>query len=710
MSLPDRPVVSANQIAGIHLKSQALVNLFFGIPMVTLVLPFWGLPIMATIKVTAIYLTVYILYFVPLWFCLPRLLLRPIKPVIDQLNAHQVPDDLQLKKTVEFLLNYPFHSSVRQYVLIITGFIAGSLFIPFGAVSQLMPIQPLAIIYVLVIGLVVSLIEAFLNFTFLENYISRGITQIITLRPVLATESFNTRRISLLPKMVFVILGTVISAQLIIFIFMIGKLAIELPQSVAQTILYLGSFMVLTAGYVVVAAILFTRNISTPLHQLIDWSGRVSHGDRTSLALVTNDEINDVALYANQMVANLGKLTSWLEQERDQLSTEKNKLAVVVSNIADGVVATDSTGKIVLFNKAMEALTGWGEEEVLGQSVASVLNLYRDSGRSYSLSSQIVNAAAQPLSQTQQLSLRLVSKQQQNKYVILSTSMITHQAADQVSCILTFHDITEAQELERMKIDFVSMAAHELRTPLTSIKGYLDVLNKEAGRKLTKDQALFLQRSMLGADQLSALIENLLNVSRIENQELHVDLIPISLNRLVEMVAGNLTDLAAHNSLTIKFANQPADHLVMADQMRLTEVITNLLANAINYARPGTAIEVRLLTRPSTRQTILEVEDQGAGIPPEAVKHLFTKFYRVSGQLSAGAKGTGLGLYISKSIIEAHHGKIWAKSKVGQGSTFSFSLPWASDNAIEASLDQPVVSAIKPTAGGSTNQLLPNKN
>jgi PAS domain S-box-containing protein len=704
MSLPDAPMVKSRDLGLIHLKSQALVNLFFGIPMVTLVLPFWGLPLSATFRITAIYLLVYAGYFVPLWLVLPRLLLRPVQPILTQLQQGQMPNDLQLKKLIEFLLNYPLRSSARQYLLIISGFTIGSVIIPLGAIPEIVPVAPLAVIYVLVVGLVVSVIEAFLNFTFLENYMVGAVTAILNTRPILAVEQFESRRISLLGKIMFIVLGTVIASQLIILVLIIGKLALAMPGSVAETVIYLGAFMLLTGGYVVLAVVLFTRNISSPLHRLISWSGQVSGGQRTSLTLVTNDEISDVALYANRMVASLGNLTAWLEQERDQLTTEKDKLSAVLSRVDDGVIATDAQGKIVLFNQAMEELTGWSEAEAIGRPIDQVVVLYRDSGRAYPLLSMLTDK--DPDSPARKASLRLVNKHQANKYVNLSTAAIGQAVTTQVGRILTFHDVSQERELERMKIDFVSMAAHELRTPLTSLKGYLDILNKELSGRVSREQMLFLHRSLLGANQLTALIENLLNVSRIERGALKIDPVPISLPKVVGNVVRNLNGLAKHSHITIKVVKpKKDDRLVMADHFRIAEVITNLIANAIAYSPAGSQITVTIGLHPH-QQALVTIADQGHGIPPEAQAHLFTKFYRVAGNLSQGSKGTGLGLYISKAIVDAHHGKIWVDSTVGKGSTFSFTLPLAPVGAIETIPGQAPAMIKKVKGGGSTNQLV----
>jgi PAS domain S-box-containing protein len=625
--------------------------------------------------------------------------------MLKQLASDSLPDDIALKRTIEFLLKYPLRSSLCQFGLIASGFAIGAVLIPMGLVPELLPISILAITYVAVIGLVVSLIETFLNFTFLENELSKVISQILQRRPIIAAEPFDTRRISLLRKLIFVILSTVIAAQCILFVFVIGKLVIEVPEIVPATIAYLSIFMLLTISYVLVAANLFTRNISTPLHRLISWANQVSGGHRDNLTMITNDEISDVVRYSNRMMMNLDNLTRWLKTERDQVELERNKLSLVLSRVADGVVATDDEGNIHFFNKAMETLTGWYSDEVLGKSVDEVLPLYRIDERRYSLLKILKGSQKQEHDAVQisPIDLRLITRGRGNKYVNLSIASLSKSDTHNLGNILTLHDITDERELERMKIDFVSMAAHELRTPLTAIKGYISILNNELPQHITKEQTKFLNRTLVGADQLSYLIENLLNVSRIEQGALKIDAAPISLSKLIKTIALNLSGLANEKDIAISVS--PTNLVVMADQFRLSEVVTNLLSNAISYSPTGSKILIQAKTA-GRGEAEVQVIDEGEGIPAEALPRMFTKFYRVSGKLSEGSKGTGLGLFISKAIIEAHRGKIWVESEQGKGTTFHFTLPLAPKGVKPLSQSKIISRPVRKNQNKSTNVML----
>ena len=233
-----------------------------------------------------------------------------------------------------------------------------------------------------------------------------------------------------------------------------------------------------------------------------------------------------------------------------------------------------------------------------------------------------------------------------------------------------------------MKLDFVSMAAHELRTPLTSIRGYLSVLQEELGTILDKEQRSFLDKAFISSSQLAALVENLLSVSRIERGALRIEVEPADWEPIVHEAVNNFDPQSKEKDIkiSIKFQEKKLPK-VLVDKFRISEVLSNLIANAISYTHPGGNITISAIQKGKEVET--SVADTGQGIPESAIPKLFTKFFRVSGVLEQGSKGTGLGLYISKAIVDMHGGKIWVKSALGKGSIFSFKIPTASQSAIK---------------------------
>ena len=260
----------------------------------------------------------------------------------------------------------------------------------------------------------------------------------------------------------------------------------------------------------------------------------------------------------------------------------------------------------------------------------------------------------------------------------IGSALMGHQVGGKVkkkmSCILTLHDLSNEEELEQMKLDFVSMASHELKTPLTNIVGYLSVFLNENKNSVSKESFDLLNKAFTAAQQLQTLIANLLNVNKIEREQLSVSPEPVDYFVILSKTVEDLRSQANQKGIVLVLI-PPTQNLpkVLADPLRLGEVITNLLSNAINYTSPGGKVEIATEVFPTELKTA--ISDTGVGIPQEALPHLFSKFFRVSNQLQKTSKGTGLGLYIAKSIIEKLHGKIWVESEVGKGSKFSFTLP-----------------------------------
>lgn len=357
------------------------------------------------------------------------------------------------------------------------------------------------------------------------------------------------------------------------------------------------------------------------------------------------------------------------------LQAEKNKIKSILYSIHDGVVVTDRQRRIQLFSKAAQKLLGLGEAEVLGKMVGEVLSFSQKEKEIRPEDFCPIRTVSKDLI-LYEADLETKGKNGETLYLRVVSSAIAEGEATDVGCILTLHDETAEQELELMKLDFVSLAAHELRTPMTSIRGYLELLKAEAWPRLSSDEKTFVERSLLSCRQLDSLINNLLNTSRIEQGILKLNLEKADLREVILESIETLKPSALAKNIRLEFSAQ-AELLspVEIDRFRLSEVLFNLLTNAISYTASGGV--VRISAEMSSGQVVVRVVDNGQGIPAGALPHLFTKFFRVAGPLAAGSKGTGLGLFISKSIIDLHHGQIFVKSEFGQGSTFGFSLPVA---------------------------------
>lgn len=363
-----------------------------------------------------------------------------------------------------------------------------------------------------------------------------------------------------------------------------------------------------------------------------------------------------------------------VQQRTQQLKAERNKIAVTLASIVDAVIVVDLGRNIIIFNKAAEKLTGYKLTDVLGKPIDQVIKVF-DKTQNLTLDTfcPISSDDFEGIAYHKE-GLMLTGLNGKQTYVNVLAGQIKEGKDANVGCILTLYDVSKDKLLEEMKLDFVSMAVHELRTPLTSIKGYLYIYLRDYKESLDSKQSTLLSRINISTQRLVSLVENLLNVTRIEKGTLTLNLQPIDWVQNTAEIISEIIDQAKDKQVILDFI-QPKQPLpnVKADKFRINEVLMNLLANAINYTRRGGKITVWI--EKQGNEIITHIADDGPGIPKEALPHLFTKFFRVSGSLEQGSKGTGLGLYIAKSIVEIHKGKIWVESKLGKGSAFSFSLP-----------------------------------
>lgn len=357
-----------------------------------------------------------------------------------------------------------------------------------------------------------------------------------------------------------------------------------------------------------------------------------------------------------------------------ELVAEKEVLESILYNTSDGIYALDRQGKIITFNKAMEDLTGYTFDEVNLKPADEIIRIFDESNP---LETRLYCALPGSTPQKNVYTndkITLVARNGGKKYVKMNSTVATEAKDINIGCVVTLKDITKDIELETMKLDFVSIAAHELRTPLTAMRGYLSFLKDDIKKDLDEMHAAYLDKTAVAADQLYVLIENLLNISRIERGTLVLEKTKQNWVQLIKRTVDQFIPNAESAGVTLTFVESKMEiPEVTVDPTMISEVVSNLLDNAIRYTPEGGRISVFVET--SEGNMVTHVKDTGIGIPQASIPHLFKKFYRVSTVLKEGKKGTGLGLFISKEIVKLHKGDIWVESKEGEGSTFSFSIP-----------------------------------
>lgn len=412
---------------------------------------------------------------------------------------------------------------------------------------------------------------------------------------------------------------------------------------------------------VILFSIFISRQITHPIHLLANAADHFGKGDFDyPIQMHTGDELDLLAEAYKRMAANI-------KHDRISLIEEKNTLSTVLKNTDNGMAGLNANFEIVFANNALSKLSHLSQSELLGKSFDSAIQLFQEEEK-------ISVKKLLEESDSQEIVSYKVMVNTDKLFVRAVLSPLKNSETSAIRYLLTTYDITKQQELEDMKLDFVSMAAHELRTPLTAIRGYLSIFIQETTGQFNDEQRTFLQRIQIASQQLLALVENLLSVTKIERGAFSTSLQPADWLPIVAQSVDEFSGRAKDKKISLIYTPPSAPQLiVMADKLRITEVINNLLSNAISYTYPGGMVEV--IIDYNDKEVITHIKDTGEGIPKEALSKLFTKFFRVAGKLAQGSKGTGLGLYIAKAIVEMHGGKIWVESELGKGSQFSFSLP-----------------------------------
>jgi signal transduction histidine kinase len=251
-------------------------------------------------------------------------------------------------------------------------------------------------------------------------------------------------------------------------------------------------------------------------------------------------------------------------------------------------------------------------------------------------------------------------------------------ADDYLGSVSLFRDITREVEVDRLKTEFVTTVSHELRTPLTPIKGYVDALLLGMAGPVEDQQRNILGVIKANIDRLGVLVNDLLDISRIESGKVELDLEPVSVQEVIDEVVASLRGRMDKEGKRLEVAVQVPPGLppMRADRTRIIQVMANLAFNAFNYTPEGGTITLSAQEQSGVIQ--INVRDTGIGIAPQNLQRIFERFYRGEDPLVLATAGTGLGLSIVKSVIEMHDGRLWAESEgVGRGSTFTFLVPLA---------------------------------
>ena len=363
---------------------------------------------------------------------------------------------------------------------------------------------------------------------------------------------------------------------------------------------------------------------------------------------------------------NLNDLSEVIRLTQENLEQESKRLHSILSYMTDGVLATNRRGQIIMINDMAKRQLGVERDDALNQNILELLKIEEE----YELRDLI----------TQSPELMIYSQNVNGEYISLRVrfALIRRESGFISGLVAVLHDTTEQEKEERERRLFVSNVSHELRTPLTSVKSYLEALDEGA---LTEPVAPdFIKVSLDETNRMMRMVTDLLHLSRIDNETSHLDVELINFTAFITFILNRFDKMKSQDEEK-KYElvrDYPINSVwIEIDTDKMTQVIDNILNNAIKYSPDGGKITVSMKT--TDDQMILSISDQGLGIPKEDLPKIFDRFYRVDKARIRAQGGTGLGLAIAKEIIKQHKGFIWAKSEYGKGSTFTIVLPYDKD-------------------------------
>ncbi len=403
-------------------------------------------------------------------------------------------------------------------------------------------------------------------------------------------------------------------------------------------------------------------------------------------------QLDDSRMQLDQRAQELALFQSAMHHYQEVIA-DRTRLKAIVDRVSSGIMVLNAQYVVTMLNPAAANLTGWAPEQALGTPCAEILRCHDERNLSLCGSEACPLQSAISLNGNQlrpdvrsvlpapgrpgwpgtgdkHHTVLLHRPDGQHVWVEMVCSQLVDEAEPSFLC--TLRDISEFRQLEKLKSEFIANVSHELRSPLTIIRGYSQILERALG---DNEELLYYATAINDESRhLARLVDDLLDFSRIEEGHLRLSLEWCDLTQIVlEMVKiyeGYAKGHAIH-------ANLPSGPLpARADPARVRQVLTNLINNAIKYSPEGTQIEVTLTTEEEDHKRFahIRVRDEGPGIAPEHQQRIFERFYRVNTS-PAGGEGLGLGLAVSKAIVDGHGGQIWVESKLGQGSTFHFTLP-----------------------------------
>ena len=381
----------------------------------------------------------------------------------------------------------------------------------------------------------------------------------------------------------------------------------------------------------------------------------------TVVGINTNDEIGDLAKVFNQ-------ISKRIKEEQDVTETERRRLATIIESMMDGIITTDTNGKVILINTSAGDMIDAPENEILiGKDALKLLNISE-----YESIGEIIEAEDSLLVNASEDDEDLLLRAEFSKILKEENEDLSQVSTELEGYIIVLYDVTDQERQERERREFVSTVSHELRTPLTTMNSYIEAL--EEGVINDKELApQFIDTIHKETTRMIRMVNELMQLGKMDIKEEHYDKEFIDINKLIEQISDRF-ELTHPEKNFIKYIPK-TPIFVEGDQDKLTQVFDNIMNNAIKYSPNGKNITVRVRQNYNHNRVSISIKDEGVGIPLVHIDKIFNRFYRVDKSRQRTMGGTGLGLALAKNIVEAHRGRIWAQSREGYGSIIFVTLP-----------------------------------
>lgn len=369
----------------------------------------------------------------------------------------------------------------------------------------------------------------------------------------------------------------------------------------------------------------------------------------------------------DQLRVVVGKALKYNRALQD-IADAQSRLRVMVNRLSDGVMTTDRQKKIVLANPAFLHMIGYHEKSAIGQNIADIVSCD-------ALLWLIDQTLSMPPEKFSEITRELPIAETDGRVLSASCSPFRDRMGMTIGTITVLHDITALKEMDRMKSEFVSMVSHEIRSPMNSVLMQLKVVVDGLAGNVTEKQAEILNRASEKIRNLTDMTSELLDLSRIESGLITHEKENLELDAVLKEQVNFHTPVAKDKDIQIQLDIREKLLPILANRYNMEEVLANLINNAIKYSPPGGIIELSAETE--NGYMILRISDTGYGIPEEERERIFDRFYRIKNEKTRYVQGTGLGLCLVKSIVQAHHGQVRVEGRTGGGSTFVVRLPLA---------------------------------